>query len=372
VRGYRSYRDFLRQLSAGQLASGYIFAGPEGYLVDQAVTALRDALLTNDFEFLDSLPREEGGILVDEVLLPILSSRPERLIPIENANQEAQFNQARRGAESFDYASYQGRETDVEQILMAVRTPPFMARRRLVVVRDFDKYRKEPQEALLAELAKEVPSCRLVLTVAAPSPTLERLIEEKGCGRYVISVPAARADEAAELIDQWARQNHLEIAPDARLLLLEMCGESFGHLRSELEKIRTFLGPGPEPPIAGKSDCVMTREMVRDLAGQWREYQVSEFVDAVARRNRTLALTTLRRLADWNEEPVKIVGWLAGRFLRMLAYGFGDAQQWSKPEIALALRQLSRIDLKLKSGYPEKYYLLDSFVVQRVAPRKTA
>jgi len=66
---------------------------------------------------------------------------------------------------------------------------------------------------------------------------------------------------------------------------------------------------------------------------------------------------------------VKIVAWLAGRFLRMLAYGYGDARLWSKPEIATALRHLAAIDMKLKRGFPEKYYLLESFVIRRTPKR---
>lgn len=354
------YRDFQKQLAGRQLASGYVFVGAESYFADEALTALRDALLTDDFTNFGSLPEESGRVLVDEVLFQVLSARARekddrKLQLVADDELATKLNDARRTVEAFDFAAFQGRSSDLDQLLMQIRTPPFTARRRLVVVRDFDKYRKDDQERLLDELGKESELCRLVLITSSTDPHLARLIGRKGCAKFVVEIPSLGAEEAARLIDRWASQHKLKVNDDARLLLLEACGDSLSQLKSELDKVRTFLGP----------ETKVTKDVVRDLAGHWREYQLSEFVDAVTRRDRALALSNLWRLNDWDEEPVKITGWLAGRFMGMLAYGYGDARLWTKPEIATALRHLARIDLRLKTGYSEKYHLLESFVIRR-------
>jgi DNA polymerase III delta subunit len=382
VRSIRNYRDFQKELAARKLASGYLFVGPESYLINEAQTALRDALLTDDFTTTANLPQVDNKLLVDQMLMEVLGSTPpgpksgaaqpvlsgDWFIIADDEAIAAKLNDARKTVESFDYAGYQGRETDLDQVLMQIRTPPMIVRRRLVVVKDFDKYRKEGQEQLLDELAKAPSSCRLVLTTASENVTMERLINSHGCAKFVVSVPALGLDDAVQFIDRWAKQHQLKVADDAKLLLLETCGDSLGQLKGELDKIRTFI----EPERGSNRNSIVTKDMVRDLAGHWREYQISEFVDSVARRNRAQALSNLWRLNDWAEEPVKIVGWLAGRYLRMLAYGYGEAQLWTKQEITLALRHLSRIDLKLKTGYPERYYLIENFVMRRTAVRKPA
>lgn len=386
MRNARSYRDFLRQLVARRLAASYLFLGSEGFWVDEALTALRDALLTDDFTNLGNLSREGDTLLVDKIMMQVLgqSVGPRRgdgtetiadcrsqtakcktgegLMLVGNETQEARFNDARRAIESFDYTAYQGRETDIDSILMQVRTPPFLARKRLVVVRDFDKYRKGGQERLLEELKKESETCRFVLTASGDYWRLEPLIAGHGCSKLVVEIASAGADEIDRFIDRWSEQTRIKVTADARQLLVELSDSALATIRSELEKIRTFLGSGN----------AVTRETIRDLTGHWREYQVSEFVDAVARRERRVALNTLWRLDEWNEEPVKITGWLAMRFMRMMAHSYGDARFWSKPELVGALRHLALIDMKLKRGYPEKYYLLESFVIRRAAPARKA
>lgn len=368
-----SFHDFMKQVAARRLASGYLLVGAESLWIEEALTALRDALLTDDFTATRSAEDMQ-------------ESRESRIASPAS-------DDARRAIESFDYTRYQGRESEVDQILMQVRTPPFMARRRLVIVKDFDQYRKEGQQKLLEELNKESPVCRLVLTAGALDKTLERLVATCDCPRFLVVIPAADRTEASEFIDRWSRRNRIPVTDDARQLLLEVSAEgasetSLSLLRNELDKLQTFLGesyhqdtkaPGNESlgqsqttAPGSAQQATVSRETVRDLCGRWREYQVGEFVDAVLQRNRRLALNNLRHLDHWNEPPVKIVAWLAGRFLRMLAYGFGEARYWTKPEMTAALRSLAAIDIRLKRGSPEPYYLLESFVLRRTGTARRA
>jgi DNA polymerase III delta subunit len=387
VRAGRSYSDFRKEWSARKLASGYVLLGSEDFLVSEALTVLRTALLTDDFTKLDALPGEGNALLVDPVLQPVLAAAVPgtEFVPAETGEQQDRLRSARQSVESFDYSAFIGRETDVDQVLAQVRTMPFLGRRRLVIVRDFDLCRKDGRERLLDELKKDSSICRLVLTAAGDDWKLERLIQSRGVSKYLVTLPVTGAAEADEFIESWVRRNRIGVAPEARLLLLEVTGGSLGQLNSELEKMKTALGPErdngkplrrdarasarpPEPAPAG----TITKEQVRDLAGHWREYQVSEFVDAVVRRDRPLALARLRSLSDWSEEPVKISAWLAGRFGRMLARPYGDSRLWSDAELTMALRHLAAIDLKLKRGYPERYYLLEMFVIRRTpAARRT-
>jgi len=377
MRSSRQYRDFQQQLAARKLDAGYIFMGNEDYLVDEALTALRDALLTDDFTNQTNLPCEGKSVFVDPILAQAMATgdRPlatgHQFVIAETEEQEAKLGDARRAAEAFDYVAYQGRDADVDNIIMQLATPPFTALRRLVIVRDFAKFRKDDQERLLAELKKESPICRLALTVSGDAWVAERLISSKGCGKYVVELPNSDFRELDAMIDRWAKAGRFKVADGARQFLLESTAGSLGRLKVELEKLKTLLG---QPPPTGHQPPVeVTKERVRDLTGIWREYHVSELVDAVVQRNRTAALNSLWRLDDWNESPVMIVGWLAGRFMRMLSSNYGDARLWTRQEIVFALRHLAAIDLKLKRGYPEQYYLLENFVIRRTQPlRKTA
>ncbi|MEO0108819.1 MAG: DNA polymerase III subunit delta, partial [candidate division WOR-3 bacterium] len=284
-------------------------------------------------------------------------------IRAETEEQQRRFLAARREIEAFDYASFLGRESAVSSILLQVRTLPVLAQRRLVTVRGFERLRKDDQTAILGELRREPATCRLVLCSGADDWKLEKLIVKEGCGKFIIALPAAALDEVEQFITRWAERHGLQVPEDARVLLQELTGTSLSQLASELNKLGTALA-SPERTATPRK---ITRELVRDLCGQWRTYQVTELLDAVTQRSRSRALSNLRRLAEWNEEPVRITNALASRFLRMLAYPYGDARHWTRPEIAGALSALARIDLALKRGMQERYYLLENFVIRHIA-----
>lgn len=362
----RSYKDFFGQLAARKLSTGYIFAGDEPMFLDTALTALRDALLTHDFTDFTALAQDRNGAIVDETLDQLLTA-DRTLAPdlkfrlAENEADEAAIMSARQKVESFDYLVYHGKETDIDMVQMTVRTPPLTTNCRLVIVRDFDELRKDGQVRLMQLLAKKIPTCRLVLTTTTPAHDrkLARLLTEHKCADALVSIAPADIPEIDEFIDRWAKRTGIEVTRDARHLLIEMCNDSLSQVHTELNKLRTFLDDAK----------TITKETVRDLAGHWQEFEVNEFADAVARRDRTSALNLLWHLTEWDEAPVKIVAWLAGRFFRMLAYNYGDARAFSKAELTMALRHLSRIDLRLKQGYREGYYLLENFVITRTARR---
>ncbi|MEO0107878.1 MAG: DNA polymerase III subunit delta [candidate division WOR-3 bacterium] len=351
------------RLRGGKLEPAYIILGPESCLAEETIAWLRAALLSDDFTDFTSLPVVDGQLLVDEPLQEAILARRRKEHKVSDghpqgaglrlAQSEAEkglLDEARRSREAFDLALFQGSLTDVDKVLMALQTPPLVARRRLVVVRQLEEVKREGQRQLLAAMAKEPASCRIVYTATEATPVLMRLIAETGCSRYVVEVVTPERAELLEEIRTFCSVRGIQINADAAEWLIESCGPSLTAVRNELAKIATALGPGE----------LLDRRKALELTGFWREYQTSEFVEALMQRNGCSALVGLRRLQEWDEPPVKIVAWLAGRFLRLL--GTSD-HLWSQSEIVAALRRLAGIDIRLKRGHPEPYYLLERFVV---------
>ena len=65
----------------------------------------------------------------------------------------------------------------------------------------------------------------------------------------------------------------------------------------------------------------------------------------------------LERLRNWGEEPVKIVAWLAGAFLRRVP----DPDDMKRAR--LCLLQLYEINRDIIGGHPEPFALLETFTV---------
>jgi len=255
------------------------------------------------------------------------------------------------GLEGFDLESVHADELDVTILLQHVRQPPVASKRRLVVVREIDRLGKSAMKELLEGLAALPEACAVALTCDYSAP-LQKVIAGSGLGKFVVDLRQPGEAELSSLIHRRAKELGISLEPQAVQLLLDVSGDGTTLLLGELEKLATAVDPGDS----------ITAEDVRKLAGQSREFELNEYVNLVGRRDSAGALAVLERLRDWGEEPVKIIAWLAGAFLRQTASRYaGDG--WDEKHLRLCLLQLYEINRDIISGHPEPFVLIELFTI---------
>jgi len=270
------------------------------------------------------------------------------------------------GMEAFDHESVRADELEVPILLQHTRQPPVASKRRLVVVRGVEQLakgrpkkdqsenspaRKDSLKELLDGLAALPDACAVALTCDYSGP-LQKALAGAGLAKFVVDLRQPGGAELAALIQRQSRKLGISLEPAAVRLLVEVSGDETTLLSGELEKLATAVEPGAS----------ITEDDVRKLAGQSREFELKEYINRVVRRDGAGALAVLERLHDWGEEPVKIVAWLAGAFLRRLS-GSDDEKH-----IRLCLLQLYEINRDIISGHPEPFALLDTFTVCAACP----
>jgi len=270
------------------------------------------------------------------------------------------------GMEAFDSETVDAVDLDVAVLLQHIRQPPVASKRRLVVVRRIEQLakgrpkREQPENSpprrdalkeLLDGLAALPDACAVALTCDYSAP-LQKALAGAGLGKYVVDLRQPDGAELSALIQRRSRELGISLEPAAVRLLLDVTGEETTLLSGELEKLATAVDPGDS----------ITEDDVRRLAGRSRQFELNEYVSRVARREGAVALAVLERLRDWGEEPVKIVAWLAGAFLRRVA-GPDDEKH-----VRLCLLQLYEINRDIISGHPEPFALLEMFTVCAACP----
>ncbi|HXF95854.1 MAG TPA: DNA polymerase III subunit delta [Gemmatimonadales bacterium] len=162
-------------------------------------------------------------------------------------------------------------ELDAEALHTLLNTPPMLAERRVVVLREVQAMRKKSpaREALLAYLANPSPTTVLVLVQAGGDPP------EADLARGATAVELARLppDRVARWATRRAKEAGLELEPEATALLVATVGDDLGVLARELEKL-AGLGAGGR----------VTREQVAALVGVRHGETVHDLVDAVLDR----------------------------------------------------------------------------------------
>jgi DNA polymerase-3 subunit delta len=200
-------------------------------------------------------------------------------------------------------------ELDAETLGSLIGTPPMMAARRVVVVRDVAALRKDARAALEGYLKDPAPDVLLILV----APAGEKAKVDKALEARAATVEFAPL--TGDRVPRWIA-HHVEtvlgarITPDAAELLQQATGNELAALAAELDKLASYAGGGTIDEAA-----------VADVVGVRRGETLGDFLDRVAARDTAGALALLPHiLAQPKTSAVSIVMALTAQ---MLAIGWG-------------------------------------------------
>ena len=144
---------------------------------------------------------------------------------------------------------------------------------------------------------------------------LYRLMEEKGmvADFSVTSGASRKARSQQDAVLRSLAEETLSVAgkkiePAALSLLLERTGFNLWALKTQLEKIISFVG----------DETLVTLEQVEGMGDQFREEALYELNNAVTGRDCQAALQVLNRLLDQNYHPLQLIASLATEVRRLL------------------------------------------------------
>jgi DNA polymerase-3 subunit delta len=178
----------------------------------------------------------------------------------------------------FNFESRRGGELDAESLDVMLSTLPMMAERRVVVIREVDKLKKDARKVLDAYLAH--PSRDTLLLLASPAGVKpDKAIAER-------STAVEFTPLTGERVPKWVNYHtesvlRRQITPEAVTLLVEAIGDDLQQLAVELEKVASF------------TDGAINEKAVEAVVGVRRGDSVGDFLDAVAARDGVNALRLL-------------------------------------------------------------------------------
>lgn len=343
------YLDLLKNLERGEVAPVYLFYGEEGYL------------------------RAQGEMRFRQSLLPA---------------ELADFN-----LDLLDGEAASGRE-----VVSRAETPPFMAARRLVVVRHArffsgrGKSKTAPdgdgeaqadlspdEPALLTYLKDPLSTTCLIFNTGHPVDKRRRLFKAvKSAGQVVEFTPLSPRD-LTRWLNKQARQAGLAIEPEVAALLIERVGRSLFLLASEMEKLTAYAAGGESIGV----------EDVRRVTVPRVEENIFAVVDAIGERRPARALAGIRELLAAGEPGPVIVAMIARQFRllvqaielretgcpaaelagRLEVHPFvarklsAQAGNFTRAQAAGALRELLALDAAVKSGRQDFYPAMELFLL---------
>lgn len=175
----------------------------------------------------------------------------------------------------FNLEIRRGNDVDVESLDSLLSTPPMLAERRVVLIRDVDKLKKDARSLLTRYLERPAPDTVLVLA------TSSGVKADKALGDRATTVEFSPL--TGDRLPKWIAY-HAEtvlgrpITPDASSLLVEAVGSDLAQLAVELEKLASFA-----------TDTIDERA-VSEVVGVRRGESLGALLDAVAAKDASTAL----------------------------------------------------------------------------------
>ncbi len=278
-----------------------------------------------------------------------------------------------------------GPDVSPADVLDELRTLPFLAEKRVVVVRKADEFISKDDNRQILEKYFDGPCSTgiLVLMVRSwPSNTkLARKLKDSG---VLISIAPLKESELPRRLIEYARDAHrMKLGSDTAGLLIELTGKDLLRLYSEVDKLALF---------AQGADAV-TSEHIEGLIGHSRIFGAFEVIDAIIAGSPGAAVDRLRRMfADDNSSEYTVVGAFAFHLRRMfqakvlLDKGaspkqigdslqvwsnrdgfFAQVRQMSVRQIGRYLKRLGRTDYEIKTGRTTAPVAMEQLVLELAA-----
>jgi len=276
--------------------------------------------------------------------------------------------------------SVDGDEAVVSEVLDELRTLPFLADKRVVLVKKADGFVSKHREILERYFEKPATTGVLILAVASwdARTRLSKMLPKVGS---VIALEQPPKWKLPEHLMQYAAAKHkVKLNRDAAEMLVELIGEELAQLYNELEKLTLFA----------RGEKTIRADHVESLIGHHRIYDAFEVIDATIGGNAGQAIKRLRNMFEQDKSAeYSVVGAFAFHLRRMFQarvlldkrtnpieiakqlriwYNrdrfFAQLQRITLPQIAAFLEELAAVDYATKTGQAQAAVAIEQLVLK--------
>jgi DNA polymerase-3 subunit delta len=301
-------------------------------------------------------------------------------------------------ARTWAVSRFSAERGDVQAALGQAQTLPMLSPQQVVfleeaqAIEEFaDKKRDDTVKQLESYLANPAPFTILVIEAAHLDQRM-KLSKLLGDQALVVNVglgddPSQRNAAAVSLARSLVREQGVEFENGAAEDLAECVTADLQRLKTEIDKLITFLGERK----------LIRREDVTLMVISERATTVWEMAEMIASNQSARAIDFLDRLLREGEEPVRLLGglswsyrklveasevkgnvngWQAARSLQMnptqAEIAIRNARKISKPRLLKGLQAFQRADDRLKSGKEDTRAVLEFLIAELTAPEASS
>lgn len=202
----------------------------------------------------------------------------------------------------FNFSLFYGKDAEAINILTEAKQYPTFAERRVIIVREAQDFKAKDWEVFEKYIEKPVDST--ILVFAHKNKTLDKrtkiakLVEKNS---VFFDSKKIKEDTLPNWITEYVQTKNYKIKSNTAILLAENLGNDLSRIANEIDKLSVMLTAGAE----------VTAEIIEKYIGISKEYNITEFNNAITKRNYGKAM----KMVLYFEKNPK-----AGPIIAILAY----------------------------------------------------
>lgn len=225
--------------------------------------------------------------------------------------------------DTMNYAYYEGKNTDVKEVIDLAETLPFFAERRLIVFENTGFF-KTAAGADLADYVKEMPETTYFIFVESEVDKRNKLYKAVNSKGYAVELSTQDEGTLKRWVSNLVRRENKEMSEAVITYFIGKVGTDMEKIQRELEKVICYA----------IDRNTLTKEDVDAVCVTQLSNHIFEMVDAVAAGNQKRALDLYYELLALKEPAMRILYMLARQY-RILFHVKALANQgYGRKEIA--------------------------------------
>jgi DNA polymerase-3 subunit delta len=226
-----------------------------------------------------------------------------------------------------DLAILEGATVTADQFRNQIQTQPFLARNRLVIVRNVIKEgKKEVHEGIIEELPK-LPKTTILFFYEAGQPDKRtKLFQTLNQPKQAQEFPLLTGYELIKYVAEEAKKQGIALSSKAATYLTSITGPDLWRLEQELAKLSLYA-----------KNKEITEADIDLLVGGSPEVTIFALTDAFGQRDKKTALKLLAQF-EAEDNPLGLLAMIASHFRNLLLIADGQRLNYPKPELSKALK----------------------------------
>ncbi|MDE7307610.1 MAG: DNA polymerase III subunit delta [Lachnospiraceae bacterium] len=210
------------------------------------------------------------------------------------------------GEDTMNYAYFEGKNTDVNEIISIADTMPFFAEKRLVVIENSGFFKKADEK--IVEYLSHVSESTILVFVEEETDKRGKMFKKVKELGYVCELAVQTLATLGKWIVGILNQEGKKITKQTLDYFLSVSGTDMNIISNELEKLISYT--------MGREE--ITQKDISEVCSVLAVSKIFDMVDAMGNKNRARALEFYYDMIEVREPPMRILYMLSRQFRMIL------------------------------------------------------